>query len=121
MNAVLQVETALAAASAENAARRLAKQVVRESFEFEKLHEYRDATGQPVYFRWRVRKDSGEKVIRPMHYNGTAYVAGEPAAPATGKLLYRLPELLAADPAAPVFIVEGEWCADHLHALPSRR
>ncbi|MEO0359519.1 MAG: DUF3987 domain-containing protein [Pseudomonadota bacterium] len=33
------------------------------------------------------------------------------------RVLYRLPELLAADPAAPVFIVEGEKDADRLAAL----
>jgi len=51
-----------------------------------------------------------------MHWNGTCYVIGEPPAPSEGKLLYRLPELLA-DTAAWVLIVEGEWCADHLHKL----
>jgi putative DNA primase/helicase len=35
----------------------------------------------------------------------------------TEKLLYRLPELLAADPNAPVFIVEGEKDVDNLRSL----
>src|SRR5438874_599443 len=31
------------------------------------------------------------------------------------RILYRLPELLAADPEAPVFVVEGEKDVDNLH------
>jgi len=37
--------------------------------------------------------------------------------PAVRRVLYRLPELLTADPAAPVFIVEGEKDAEALAAL----
>lgn len=101
----------------QQAARRLAQATVHGSFVSEALHVYRDAIGQPMYWRWRVRQPEGTKVIRPMHWNGAAFIAGEPPAPTTGKLLYRLPELLAADPAAPVLIVEGEWCADHLYPM----
>ena len=100
-----------------DAARRLAQAVVRGPFTAEGLHLYRDADGQPVYWRWRVRKPDGEKVMRPMYWNGSAFVAGEPPAPPEGKPLYYLPELLAANPAALVWIVEGEKCADALHKL----
>jgi DNA primase len=37
--------------------------------------------------------------------------------PATQLVLYRLPELLAADPAIPVYILEGEKDVDRLRAL----
>lgn len=110
MNAVIQ-ETP------QQAARRLAQAVVRGEFRSEALHEYQLADGSPWCWRWRVRKADGNKEMRPMHWNGSAFVAGEPKSPATGKPLYRLPELLAADPASLVWIVEGEWCADHLHKL----
>jgi len=111
MNAVLQVETP------KEAARRLSAGA-GVGFKAQALHEYRDADGQPIYWRMRLKDPaSGEKWIRPMHWNGSAFVIGEPPAPAEGKPLYRLPELLAADSAAPVLIVEGEWCADHLHKL----
>lgn len=110
MNAVIQ-ETS------QHAARRLAQAVVHGEFRSEALHEYRLADGSPWCWRWRVRKPDGEKVMRPMHWNGSAFVAGEPPAPTEGKPLYRLPELLAADPAELVLIVEGEWCVDHLHKL----
>jgi putative DNA primase/helicase len=103
--------------TAKQAAQRLARAAIKGEFTAEALHVYCDAEGQPVYWRWRARKADGEKVIRPMHWNGSAFVAGEPLAPTTGKLLYRLPELLAADAVAVVLIVEGERCADHLHRL----
>lgn len=101
----------------QQAARRLAQAAVRGTFTPEALHEYQLADRSTWCWRWRVRTLDGEKVMRPMHWNGSAYVAGEPPAPAEGKPLYHLTELLAADPAALVWIVEGEWCADHLHRL----
>ncbi|MDO4709564.1 MAG: DUF3987 domain-containing protein [Pseudomonadota bacterium] len=52
-----------------------------------------------------------------MKRNGDGFAIGEPPAPEAGKLLYRLPELLAADPARPVWMVEGESCADALARL----
>ena len=111
MNAVLQVETP------KEAARRLSAGAGA-GFKAQALHEYRDADGQPIYWRMRLKNlASGEKWIRPMHWNGSAFVIGEPPAPTEGKPLYRLPELLAADPEALVLIVEGEWCADHLGKL----
>ncbi len=112
MNAVLKVETP------KDAARRLSAGAVRDGFKPQALHEYRDASGQPSYWRLRLKHPgTGEKWFRPMWFDGSSYIIGEPPAPANGKPLYRLPELLAADPAALVWIVEGEWCADHLHKL----
>ena len=69
----------------QQAARRLAQVAVRGEFTSEALHIYRDAGGQPVYYRWRVRKLNGEKVIRPMRESVGSFVAGEPQAPTTGK------------------------------------
>jgi hypothetical protein len=110
MNAGLKVETP------KDAARRLSAGAVSDGFKRQALHEYRDASDQPSYWRMRLKHPAtGEKWIRPMHWNGSAFVIGEPPAPANGKPLYRLPELLAADPADVVLVVEGEWCADHLH------
>jgi hypothetical protein len=101
-----------------DAARRLAAGVLRAGYRAEALHEYRDADGTPLLWRIRCKHpDTRDKWIRPMHWNGSGYAIGEPPAPAEGKLLYRLPELVAADPASPVLIVEGEWCADHLDRL----
>ena len=112
MNAVPNVETS------KEAARRLSAGAVRDGFKPQALHVYSDADDLPIYYRIRLKHPtSGEKWIRPMHWNGSAFVIGEPPAPAEGRSLYCLPELLAAHSADPVLIVEGEWCADHLHKL----
>ena len=112
MNAVLKVETP------KEAAARLAAGALREGYKPQKLHVYADASGDPVYWRIRCKHpDTGEKWIRPMHWNGTGYAIGEPSTLAEGKPLYRLPEMLAADLLALVWIVEGEWCADNLTKL----
>lgn len=110
MNAVM-VETP------KEAARRLADAVLRQGYKPTALHEYRLADGSPWCWRIRCEHETRDKWIRPMRYTGTGYELGEPPAPANGKPLYRLPELLAADPAAPVWIVEGETCADRLARL----
>ncbi len=112
MKSAAQVETP------KEAARRLSARAVQDGNCPQGLHEYCDAAGKPVYWRIRLKHPvTGEKWIRPMRWDGTKFVIGEPPAPTTGKILYRLPELLAADRSAPVLIVEGESCADHLHAL----
>ena len=97
-----------------DAARRLSAGVLLRGYRAEALHEYRDTEGKQVLWRIRCKHpDTGEKWIRPMHWTGTGYVIGEPEAPKAGRVLYCLPELLA-DPAATVWVVEGETCADAL-------
>ncbi len=93
------------------AARRLAGGVIAKGFRPCAIHEYQDADGSPVYWRIRAKHADGEKWIRPMYVNGNGYEMGEPKFTG-GKLLYRLPELLASDGA--VFVVEGENCVDAL-------
>lgn len=101
-----------------DAARRLAAGALRNGYMATGLHCYRDADGSALHWRIRCKHpDTGEKWIRAMHWNGAVYVASEPPAPAEGKPLYYLPELLAADPAALVWIVEGEGKAEALHKL----
>lgn len=101
----------------QEAARRLAAPAIREGFQPTALHCYNDADGTPAFWRIRAKHPDGRKWIRPMQWDGAAYVIGEPASPAGGKLLYRLPELLAADPADTLWIAEGETCADALASL----
>jgi hypothetical protein len=113
MNAV-----AHAVETPKDAARRLAAGALRDGFKAQALHEYRDAAGQPVLWRIRCKHPgTGDKWLRPMQWNGTSYAIGEPPAPPEGKHLYRLPELLAADPADLVVIVEGESKVDALGRL----
>lgn len=72
---------------------------------------YRDADGS---VRLRVTKHT-PKTFRPWHVNATGgWVLG------MGRIrpmIYRLPEVMAADPAVPVLMVEGEKDADALAAL----
>ena len=96
------------------AARRLSAQMLKSGYAPAGLHEYRDADGNPSFWRIRLKHpDTGDKWIRPMHWDGVGFVVGQPPKPDTGSVLYRLPELLA-DTAAAVWIAEGETCADAL-------
>ncbi|WP_269791010.1 DUF3987 domain-containing protein [Stenotrophomonas sp. Iso1] len=101
-----------------DAARKLAADPIRLGMRPVGLHTYSAADGEPSFWRIRCKHpDTGEKWIRPMHWNGAGYVIGEPPAPAAGKLLYRLHELADARDGALVYIVEGEACADALARL----
>jgi len=72
---------------------------------------YRDATGA---VRYRVTRHD-PKAFRPWHRDaGGRWVLGLGG---EAPLPYRVPELLAADPTEPVFVVEGEKDADALAAL----
>lgn len=99
-----------------DAARQLSANMIAKGYRPAALHAYRDANGVPIFYRIRLKHpETGDKWIRPMHHNGRAFVLGEPPAPPTGKPLYRLPELIT-DP-GPLYVVEGEACADALTAL----
>ncbi len=100
------------------AARRLATGALRDGYEPQALYTYRDADGSPLYWRIRMHHPkTGAKWIRPMHLNDGIFDVGEPKPPLDGKPLYLLPALLTTDPAVPVFIAEGENCADALANL----
>lgn len=99
------------------AARRLSAVMIAKGYTPAGLHVYCDADGVELFYRIRLKHpESGGKWIRPMHHNGHAFVLGEPSAAATGKPLYRLPELLARIDLGLVYVVEGEVCADALAA-----
>src|SRR5262245_4749727 len=95
------------------AARRLARNVIRDGFTAEALHTYTDANGTPIYWRVRARQANGEKWIRPMRREGIDYALGEPAFNDGKKPLYRLHELTKR-PGVPVWYVEGEACVEAL-------
>jgi putative DNA primase/helicase len=96
------------------AARRLAHTAIVKGFEPSGLHVYSDTDGAPLFWRIRAKHANGDKWIRPMRWNGRAFVTGEPTAPPNGKPLYRLPDLRGDGVA---FVVEGETCADALAGL----
>lgn len=100
----------------QQAARRLAATAIRDGYKPEALHAYTDTKGNPLHWRIRAKHpDTGDKWIRPMKLNGEGYTLGEPEYPER-KPLYRLHDL-ATRPDDPVFVVEGEWAADHLMKL----
>ena len=98
----------------QEAAGRLSASMVAKGYTPPALHPYCDAAGRALFYRMRLKHPNGDKWIRPMHHDGCTFVLGEPPAPKAGKPLYRLPELLAND--GPVYVVEGEACADSLAA-----
>lgn len=65
----------------------------------------------------KLKPDESGKIIRPMHMLGSIYVPGRPTPPSEGWPLYGLSALLQAPRTAPVFVVEGEACADALQQL----
>lgn len=100
------------------AADRIAAKKMQEGYVREDLHAWCGEDGSVAFWRSRYKHPTtGEKFIRPIHWNGAQYVAKEPPKPSDGKLLYRLPELCTADSTQPIWIVEGEKCADALAAL----
>lgn len=100
----------------QTAARRLSAVPLARGFRPVALHEYCAADGEPLFWRIRLKHpDTGEKWIRPMRRDGLGFANGEPEM--HSKPIYRLPELLAANPTEPVVIVEGEICADALAEL----
>lgn len=89
-------------AIAEAAARRKGGRV-------EGTYIYRDAGSNPVFAVVRVRLANGEKEILQVRPEADGWVFGGIKSP---RPLYRLHELLAADPVTPVSLFEGEQKAD---------
>ncbi len=90
-----------------------------------------DEWERPLFRVVRKQWPDGSKAFLQQHPSGSGAccrpAADEPCKPAgdgwrwkrggARYVLYRLPQLLAADPAHPVFLVEGEKCADALAGL----
>jgi hypothetical protein len=70
---------------------------------------YKDANGNP---HLRVQRTAAKRFWQ-QQWNGSTWEKGA----AKERIPYRLPELLAADPTDPVYIVEGEKDADRLASL----
>lgn len=73
-------------------------------------YDYLDEAGRPLYQAVRFEP----KTFRQRRYTETGALAW--GLNGARLVLYRLPELLAADPALTVFVVEGEKDADRLRA-----
>jgi hypothetical protein len=100
------------------AARRLAASMIDKGYKPAALHPYTAADGAPIYYRIRLKHPTtGDKWLRPMYANGEGYKFGEPDFGGRLKPIYRLHEIAAADPALPIWWVEGEQKADALAHL----
>lgn len=78
-------------------------------------YDYHDAKGNLVYQVCRLEPLPGEK--KPFRQRRKTADGWEWGLKGVSKVLYRLPELLAADPARVVFVAEGEKDVDRLVSL----
>lgn len=98
-------------------ARQLAQRPLNDGFNPTALHEYADAEGLPLFWRIRLKRSlDGEKWIRPLRrIEGGRFDLKQPEF-LDGTPLYLLPQL-AARSDAPVWVVEGEACADAISKM----
>jgi hypothetical protein len=75
---------------------------------------YRDADDKPYLKIERFDEPNGKKSYPQSRWDGSRWVKGAPKGP---KIPYRLPELLDSDRTEPVWITEGEKCADAVGGL----
>ena len=98
------------------AARRLSAPILAKGYKPEGLYKYADREGKNPFWRMRAKHpETGDKWIRPMHFNGSGFELGEPKFP-NGKPLYALDRIVSNADAA-VWVVEGEQKADALNKL----
>lgn len=77
-------------------------------------HVYRDPDGQEAYRKTRLKYQDGHKDFRFSHTRPDGTVV--PKKPDGCNILYNLDKLDAATPDTPLYIVEGEKCADSMTA-----
>jgi hypothetical protein len=75
---------------------------------------YKDAEGKHYLRIDRYENQDGSKSYPQGRWDGTQWIKGKPQGP---KIPYRLPELLDSDRSEPVWITEGEKCADAVAGL----
>ena len=109
MNAVPMIETA------QQAVNRLFADEVANGYRIAGCHRYNDADGAELFRSVRLKNAEGDKVIRPMYRDGFRYRMGRGTRPDAGWPLYVPPYPLVE--AGPVYVVEGEACADALARL----
>lgn len=96
---------------------RITNKIIKNGFQQEAIHEYKDLKGNILYWRIRLKNPiNGEKIVLPLKVDELkGYILKEPEFP-DKKPLYNL-HLLADKLDLPVWIVEGETCADTLTEL----
>jgi hypothetical protein len=75
---------------------------------------YHDQDEKPYLKVRRLELPDGSKSYPQAHWDCGQWVAGKPKG---RKIPYRLPELLDSDRTEPVYVVEGEKCADAVRGL----
>jgi putative DNA primase/helicase len=88
----------------------------KDSAKADRTHIYRDENGRPL-FQVLVTGSGDNKDVRQRRWDGTKWIGGTGCMTGVRRVLYRLPELLRADPEEIVFICEGEKDADRLAEL----
>ncbi len=108
-------------ADAQTYASQISRKVQEEGFKPVALHGYTDESGQPIYFKLRLKHpNTGQKWIRAIspRPDGTGWQSKEPDFKTVyprgkgKKPLYRLHELVQGNIGQPVYIFEGEQKAD---------
>lgn len=108
-------------AGAQTYASQISRKVQQQGFKPVALHGYTDESGQPIYFKLRLKHpDTGQKWIRAISPkpDGTGWQSKEPDFKTVyprgngKKPLYRLHELVQGNIGQPVYIFEGEQKAD---------
>lgn len=102
----------------EDAATRFARHEILRGYTLYKAFPYLDVNGSVIY--WRIRFDhlTDDKWMRPMHQgqDGLYYLSEPPSFKQGKKPLYGL-HLVAINPDATIWIVEGEKCVDALNGF----
>jgi hypothetical protein len=75
---------------------------------------YYDPAGKPYLKVRRFDKPDGSKFYPQYRWGDGQWLKGKPNAP---KIPYRLPELLDSDHSEPIYVTEGEKCADAVAGL----
>ncbi|WP_188130702.1 DUF3631 domain-containing protein [Paraburkholderia panacisoli] len=125
MNTVIDIHEALGADEWEKAARKLFESEIKKGFELVGFHLYRAADCSIRHARVRMHKPDPtkpkgyDKFIRPFYKDGSCWKKEEPVQ-AGGKLLYGVPEAMAA-PDALLIVPEGEQKADALTKIGAGR
>jgi len=78
-------------------------------------HVYRSASGEPHLRKRKMFDGGGKRQFPQAYWDGSQWVSGVPKD--WPKLLYRLPELIAAPATNTVYVTEGERDADSLAAI----
>ena len=93
-------------------ATRLLAKYLKNGFRAPLLHPYVDYDGTVLYYKVRLTHPKMRKVILPIHLVGKTFDFGQ----GDRNILYKLPALLKAKRATPIYVVEGESCADALES-----